>query len=355
MNGAHGMLTVLIEADFPLDRTGIQSTASSILRHFPADRWRLYSTQDVVIAGKAAQRPPATARGEQVGLIFSHMEYSGLRRLLRQNPGVLVHVGDWPGNYWATVRRNQSVVRGMLGQWRCWVRMLKVSRACRLLFVTDQDTLAARGLGFRQARTLHIGVNPPAVALARDFQPHALCFTGNFRYIPNREAAIALADWASHHPQFHVHLAGFFASELSELAGPQVTLHDAVSSMPDFLAQLRPVYVSLIRTGAGAKNKILEALTAGCPILATEESLDETTATLPDIQRVGSTADLLARLSELESRQAQVNADAIRLAQEVRATRSWESVARQLADMLQMPTDTGNAHLGPVAQGRSMP
>jgi glycosyltransferase involved in cell wall biosynthesis len=342
VTGKQGMLNVLIEADFSLDRTGIQSTASSILRHFPVDRWRLYSTQDITIAGKPAQRLPIPA--ESIGLIFSHMEYTGLPKLLRQNRGVLAHVGDWPGNYWETVRRNQSLIRGTLGACRSWARILKVPRASQLLLVTDQDTDAAREQGFRHARTLHIGVNPPTVALAPEFQPNALCFTGSFRYIPNREAAVALANWADRHPQFHVHLAGFFASELSDLAGSRVFLHNAVSSMPDFLAQLRPVYVSLIRTGAGAKNKILEALAAGCPILATEESLDETTRTLPNIHRVSNTTDLLKQLSELAHQQVQVNADAIRLAREVRANRSWQSVASQLADMLRMPIDIDDAY-----------
>ncbi len=339
------MLNVILEANFPLDKTGIQSTASSILKHFPPEQWRLYSSQQVAVAGKQAEPPPEVPQKDQYALIFSHMEYAGLGRLLRHNPHSVAHVGDWPGSYWSSVGRNKNRLLGLAGTVRAWVRMIRVPKSSRLLFVSDGDTLPARRQGFTQAQTLHIGVTPPVTPLAAGFQPQMLCFTGNFRYQPNLEAAKALLAWAKGSPQYQVHLAGFFANDLAPLAGPQTVLHDAVASMPDFLAIHRPVYVSLLRTGAGAKNKILEALTAGCPIIATPESLDETTVSLPCIRQIQSTDDIAPNLSLLQQQMDTAEADTRHWAQEIRASRSWESVARQLDAMLRAPPSGDPAQL----------
>lgn len=117
----------------------------------------------------------------------------------------------------------------------------------------------------------------PSPTIARD--PRVLVFTGNFSYAPNIDAAQLLA----HHilprvrerfPDARLILAGADpVPSVRALAAESVTVTGRVPDLRPYLAQAG-VFVSPLRIGAGIKNKLLEAMAMGAPIVATPISFD---------------------------------------------------------------------------------
>lgn len=329
------MLKVLFAADFPIARSGIASTASAILAQGVMGSYALFSDQGLALNGKEA-RPISELSGAQVPLIFTHTEYSGLAELSAHHPTAVMHVGDWPLLHWASVRKVQPI-KGLLATWRCQWRLRKVNRDIRFAFVTQNDRDAAAAYGFINATHLPIGVRPPETPIAPQVDTDTVCFSGNFRYAPNRDAAQRLlrlaASWL---PEVKVVLVGFFADDFAELAGPKVELHADVPSIVDFLATRRPLYVSLIATGAGAKNKILEAMVAGCPIVCTPESLDASIRPTPSMALIDSDEAAVKALQRWRDpgQHTSLNHSSQSLANDTRENRSWRSVATKALGML---------------------
>jgi glycosyltransferase involved in cell wall biosynthesis len=329
------MVNVLFAADFPIAKTGIASTASSILAEDVLGPTTLYSVLPLTING-APVHPIRELKNAYVDLIFTHTEYSGLPALQRRFPEALFHVGDWPLRHWNSIRKIQPI-KAALAILRCHWRLLKVERRARLAFVTQEDCSDAIAHGFHRAMHLPIGVKPSKEALTERVDVQSVCFSGNFRYQPNRDAAHRLIRLAqAQFPKLRIVLVGFYADDFKDHVGNMVEIHPNVPSVVDFLAARRPIYVSLIETGAGAKNKILEAIVAGCPIVCTAESLDFSIPAAPSIKIVKSddeVAPLLLAWS-LSASQPSLTLKSDRLADDIRASRSWNSVARMTRDMI---------------------
>ena len=109
--------------------------------------------------------------------------------------------------------------------------------------------------------------------------PGRIVFTGNMNWPPNEDAAEYFALQAFPIVRRQVPAAEFWivgaepsprVRALSEVPGVRVT-----GTVPDLREYLRSasVYVSPLRFGAGVKNKILEAMAIGAPIVATSQSL----------------------------------------------------------------------------------
>lgn len=329
------MLNVLLAADFPIAKTGIASTASSILAENLLGPLTLYSDLPLSINGMST-RPAVELIDAPLDLIFTHAEYSGLPALQNRFPNALVHVGDWPLRHWDSIRQVQFI-RGELGVLRCHWRLRHLNRSTRLAFVTQEECNAAMAYGFVRALHLPIGVTPPKEPLAHVVDVRSVCFSGNFRYQPNRGAAQRLLTLAqTRFSELRVILVGFYADDFKDQAGNNVEIHADVPSVVDFLAVRRPIYVSLIETGAGAKNKILEAIVAGCPIICTPESLDSSIPLVPSISVMSGDADVAPQLKNwrLPESQAFLTAESDRLAELTRALRSWNSVARITSDLI---------------------
>ena len=107
----------------------------------------------------------------------------------------------------------------------------------------------------------------------------ALLFVGNYEYAPNVDAALRLATEIfplvkSRVPQAHLWLVGNAPPpELTALASNSIRVTGRVPDVRPYLARAS-AFVSPLRLGAGIKNKILEALAMGCPVVATPVSLD---------------------------------------------------------------------------------
>lgn len=329
------MINVLFAADFPISKSGIVSTASSILATGALGSVQLYSMNPLSING-AETRPFSSLSEESVAVVFTHTEYSALPTLCNRYPEALYHVGDWPLRHWNSVRLVKPF-KGTLAMLRCLWRLRSISLNTRLAFVTQEDRNSAVAYGFSRAVCLPIGVTPPNAPLADQVDVQSVCFSGNFRYPPNRDAAQRLIKLArAQLPDFKVILVGYYADDFKDQVGSNVHIYSDVSSVVDLLAVRRPIYVSLIDTGAGAKNKILEAMVAGCPIICTPESLDSSIPHTHTIRVVTCDDDVKSQIQQwaLPSYLKRLTQESSVLAVETRADRSWLSVAKMTHDLI---------------------
>lgn len=110
-------------------------------------------------------------------------------------------------------------------------------------------------------------------------EPATLVFTGNYDYAPNRDAALFLARVVLPAvrrivPQAQLLLVGNAPPpELQALASDHIVVTGRVEDMRPYLARAT-LYACPLRFGAGIKNKVLEALVMGCPVIATPLSAD---------------------------------------------------------------------------------
>ncbi len=109
--------------------------------------------------------------------------------------------------------------------------------------------------------------------------PDTLLFTGNYEYAPNVDAALRLATGIlplvqERIPGVKLWLVGNAPPpELQALASDTIKVTGRVPDMKPYLGRAT-AFVSPLRLGAGIKNKVLEALALGCPLVATPISVD---------------------------------------------------------------------------------
>jgi sugar transferase (PEP-CTERM/EpsH1 system associated) len=149
--------------------------------------------------------------------------------------------------------------------------------ACRLVrrsavvSAADRDALGApRGLA-----VIPQGVDLALHPFAAFPREESLVFTGNLGYFPNVDAAVFLAReiWPRVHavrPGAWLHLVGDRpAARVRRLGSlPGVRVWGRVPSVHAHLARAG-VAVAPLRTGSGMPNKLLEAMAAGAPVVAT--------------------------------------------------------------------------------------
>lgn len=110
-------------------------------------------------------------------------------------------------------------------------------------------------------------------------EPATLLFTGNYEYAPNVDAALLLAREVlpavrAQVPEAKLWLVGNAPTpEMQALASDHVIVTGRVDDVRPYLARAT-VFVCPLRFGAGIKNKVLEALAMGCPVLASPLSAD---------------------------------------------------------------------------------
>jgi glycosyltransferase involved in cell wall biosynthesis len=152
----------------------------------------------------------------------------------------------------------------------------------RTVVVSEADRDELRGIN----PSLNIDVIPNGVDL-RYFtpdnretrEPYTLLFTGNYEYAPNVDAALRLAREVlpavqARIPEARLWLVGNAPPpELLALANDSITVTGRVPDVRPYLARAS-VFVSALCFGAGIKNKVLEALAMGCPVIATPLSVD---------------------------------------------------------------------------------
>lgn len=162
--------------------------------------------------------------------------------------------------------------------------------------------------------------------------PATLLFVGNYEYAPNVDAALTLVQRIlpavqQHNPQARAQLVGNAPPpEVRALHSASVEVTGRVPDVRPYLAQAT-AFVCPLRVGAGIKNKVLEALAMGLPVVASPLSVDGIAAqhgTHALIAPVESLADETLRLLRdpaLQQRLAQQGAALIQ------ARYSWSGVA----------------------------
>ncbi len=110
-------------------------------------------------------------------------------------------------------------------------------------------------------------------------EPATLLFVGNYEYAPNIHAALRLAreilpQVQIQIPEVKLWLVGHAPPpEMRALASDAITVTGSVPDVRPYLERAT-AFVSPLRLGAGIKNKVLEALAMGCPVIATPLSVD---------------------------------------------------------------------------------
>jgi len=205
------------------------------------------------------------ALGGLPALIVPYESYSlYLQRIINNCRGTVCRV-RYSIQHWIA-RRYES---WMFAPYRC------------VVVISDRD----RDVLHRLNPSLPIEVIPNGVDLAYFQQrqvtrdPATLLFTGNYEYAPNVAAALRLAREIL--PQVQAEIPGAKLllvgnsppPEVWALANESITVTGRVPDLRPYLAQAT-VFVSPLRLGAGLKNKVLEALAMGCPLVATLLSVD---------------------------------------------------------------------------------
>jgi glycosyltransferase involved in cell wall biosynthesis len=133
--------------------------------------------------------------------------------------------------------------------------------------------------------TLQVEVIPNGIDLAYftpqtlEREPATLLFVGNYEYAPNVDAALRLArevlpQVQARLPEARLWLVGHAPTpEMQALVNDAITVTGSVPDVRPWLATAT-AFVSPLRLGAGIKNKVLEALAMGCPVVATPLSVD---------------------------------------------------------------------------------
>jgi glycosyltransferase involved in cell wall biosynthesis len=150
----------------------------------------------------------------------------------------------------------------------------------KTVVVSDRDQAELLGINLG----LQIEVIPNGVD-TYEFRPRptrripALLFVGNYEYPPNVDAALRLAREIfprvqAKIPYAHLWLVGNAPTpEMTALATDSIRVTGRVPDVRPYLARAA-AFVSPLRLGAGIKNKVLEALAMGCPVVATPLSVD---------------------------------------------------------------------------------
>jgi glycosyltransferase involved in cell wall biosynthesis len=173
-----------------------------------------------------------------------------------------------------------------------------------VVVLTEADAAALQAL----APTLPLAVIPNGIDLARfppaglTREPCTLIFTGNFEYAPNVDAARWLAREIfplirANRPQARLQLVGNAPPpDLLALDGGPGSAIQVTGRVPDVRPYLEgaSVFVCPLRTGAGIKNKVLEAMAMGLPLVATPLSLDGIPAIAGEHALIASTVEALS-------------------------------------------------------------
>jgi glycosyltransferase involved in cell wall biosynthesis len=162
--------------------------------------------------------------------------------------------------------------------------------------------------------------------------PDTLLFTGNYEYAPNVDAALWLAreilpSVQARIPDVKLWLVGNAPPpEMQALASETVKVTGRVPDIKPYLARAT-AFVSPLRLGAGIKNKVLEALALGCPVVATPISVDGISVTDGQDALVADNdalVDAVVRLLKDTALQAALSDNGRRLIEE---RYSWARVA----------------------------
>lgn len=272
-------INIIFISEGDVTKTGIWSTAKGLTKTFKENVtiFSNYSEKFDSYRWKSLKTLNKTDISGKTNVIFSTIENFSLLWYIFYIKPNFIHVGDWPLAYRLSEYNVNKTFVNILKILKAYLYILLLYiffRKDKFIFVNECECKLAIKSGFKNSVYFPIGVEFPE-NITTSINYNHLCYTGAFLYKPNFEAARDLLslsidmDWT-------VLLIGFNAFKVTsnfKKLGKHMVLEN-VNSVVDKLAEIRPIYVSTLKFGSGAKNKILQAIASGCPIIATEESLD---------------------------------------------------------------------------------
>lgn len=275
--------------------------------------------------------------------LFGGIHIYELRDLVRKHPTLIVPYESYSLFLSRAARSRRGVGRladlGRLALARAYERRM-FNGYGRVVVLAEPDAAALRALN----RTLPLMVIPNGVDLSL-FRPGlgttepAVLFIGNYEYGPNVEAAVWLGREIfprvqAAFPDAKLWLVGNGPPpEVQALAGPDVLITGRVPDVRPYYEQAA-VFVAPLQTGAGIKNKVLEAAAMAKPLVVTPIAADGIGLVAGEHALYGQTAEELAAatLSLLrnpdQARRMGITARAL-----IESRFTWETVADQYADV----------------------
>lgn len=236
-------------------------------------------------------------------------------------------------------------LRGLVHQLRHERRYVRAFDACVVAGPTDAALL--RRISGRD--TVHVVPNGVAIQSVRTPADEApvptVAFTGVMAFPPNIDAVRYFVDAIWPQVRARVPDARFLIAgrnptdgvrQLSEVPGVEV-----LGEVPDMAAVLKRAWVAVapMRTGAGIKNKVLEAWAVGAPVVMSTSatnglSLDPAAQGLV-AEEPHRMAEILVRLLLDADERRRLGASAHRLAM----AHAWEAAAQEMSRLLHSASD----------------
>ncbi|MEK7513386.1 MAG: glycosyltransferase family 4 protein [Patescibacteria group bacterium] len=187
---------------------------------------------------------------------------------------------------------------------KLWEKLFWRRASClAVMSESDKQIMQTEVAGLKDIHVVANGVDVEHFAsVARRPQPKnpEVLFVGNFKWLPNKDAAIFLAEsiWPliiQRLPQAKLLIVGRNPTprilKLNAIAGVKV-LAD-VTDIRQVLSQAS-VLLAPIRNGRGTKYKVLEAMASGLPVVTTKLGIEGINVT-PEAVQVAESAPLLAK------------------------------------------------------------
>ncbi len=254
----------------------------AVTESVPVRRWwglRGRPTGDLHRLGAAARRQAERLEAEVLfleGILLAPLaRTAGLPTVLSIHDSLALRAGDF-----ARLARSPSAwLRARLGGWwdTRWERRWLAAADARLV-LSEPDRAAVEPAG-GPTEVVPLGVDLDHYQFRRASKPRRIVFTGNLAWPPNVDAArwLATAIFPAirrRRGDAELLIAGADPApavrKLERLPGVRVT-----GTVPDLRPSLwsAAVAVSPVRAGYGMKNKVLEAMALGTPVVATARSL----------------------------------------------------------------------------------
>lgn len=191
-----------------------------------------------------------------------------------------------PGEESARENRSSAFIQGRiipqldLHAWKRFERRM-IRQVQSVVVFTERDRQTVRKLGGQTPIVqIPLGTEVSALSLHRvEDEPFSLLFVGNFKHLPNLDAADRLINKIFPHVQSQFPQACLFIvgehlpSNIVRAPSENVILTGYVPDVRPYLDRATLVVVPL-RLGGGMRVKVLEALAAGKPIVASSRAVE---------------------------------------------------------------------------------
>ena len=321
-----------IFTDYTVLKTGIWSTFRGLTACAKVD-FKLYAT-DLIVTELAKKNIEAFKyTGEHLDAVFTHLDYTCLNQLYSISPSALFHVGDWTPAFYKSKMRTRPF-SAIIKLYLLRKRLKKLNRKIRLAFVNLEETAQAKKYGFFNSFHLPIGISAEQFPMRKQFDFNTLCFTGAFSYKPNQIAATSLYRLNSDYKlNKKVIIAGYDAHKINL---PGVEIFSNLDNISKFLCDRRPVYVSKLPFGSGAKNKIIQALHCACPVICNDNSIDGTVSAYTcGYNSDNSIINRILEICQPENRDS-INNQALKTRHLIIQSNSWDAISKRFLGLLKI-------------------